>query len=126
MKRASSLGVSLLLIVLLFWACASFVRDAYRAGTLSKNAYEITMSGMGDLYKQGLVSEATRNEAIIIGKAYKAAHNDSIEALARYKEKGAPTDKQAYLTLAAEASTILAKLINYARPYLLDGDKEVP
>jgi hypothetical protein len=114
------------IVLMLLIGCSSFVKDAYRAGSISKGAYEMVMSSMGDLYRQGLIKETVKDQTIAIGKAYKEAHNSSIEALARYKEKGAPQDKQAYLTLAAEASTVLAKLLNFARPYLLDNGKEVP
>lgn len=124
--RTKPLLIGVLILALMLAACATFTRDAYRAGAVSKGAYELVMSGMGDLYKAGLIKESVKNETIRIGKAYKDAHNASIEALARYKENGAPQDKQAYLTLAAEASTVLAGLLNYARPYLLEGGKEVP
>lgn len=115
-----------ILFLVIFIGCTTFMRDAYRGMSLSKGSYELVMSSMGDLYKQGLIKEDVKNQTIAIGKAYKEAHNASIEALARYKEKGAPQDKQSFLALAADASTVLAKLLNFARPYLLDNGKEVP
>ena len=107
-------------------ACATFTKSAYQAGAMSKAGFELTMTGMGELYKEGFIKDPVRDETIKLGKAYKDLHNSAIEALARYKEKGSPTDKQAYLQLASEASVLLAKFLNYVRPYLLDGGKEVP
>ncbi len=119
--------VSLSLVMFLgLIACATFTKSAYQAGAVSKAGFELTMTGMGELYKEGFIKDAVRDETIKLGKAYKDIHNSAIEALARYKEKGAPADKQSYLQLAAEASVILAKFFNYVRPYLLDGGKEMP
>lgn len=103
-------------------ACtATFTRDAYRTLAVSQQTYDGTLSALGDMYKQGLVNEATKDKAIELGRFYKAAHNEAVAALLAYETNPTPDGKKKYLDLAADASKRLADLITFAKPFLTGG-----
>ena len=104
-------------------ACATFTTDAYRSLTVSYQAYDATLASMGDLYREGRITEAQKDEAIKIGRAYKLAHNGAVAALSKYEESGGDASKQAYLTAATEASAALSRLLAYCRPFIEKGVK---
>ena len=124
--KTKSCILMLCLTVLLVAACtANFVRDGYRALTIGYQGYDVALSGMGDLYRDGLIGEDVKNKAIEYGRAYKVAHNEAVRALAAYEERGGTEAKDAYLKASLDASAALARLINYAKPYLVKHGKEV-
>lgn len=124
MKRKVFLAGVAVFLILGMAACASFTRDAYRTLTISNQAYDTTLSVMGDLYREGKVSEAQKQAAIEIGNVYKVAHNEAIAALLMYEESGgAEANKQAYLSAASRAAGALAKLLAYCRPLIEKGGK---
>lgn len=113
--------------ILVLAACGpNLVRDGYRALTISNQGYDVVLSGMGDLYREKLIGEEVKDTAIEYGRAYKTAHNEAVRALAAYEERGGAEAKDAYLKAAQDASAALARLINYAKPYLVKHGKEVP
>ena len=119
------LYLALVLLVLLAACGPNLVRDGYRALTVSYQGYDVALSGMGDLYREGLIGEDVKTQAIEYGRAYKVAHNEAVRALAAYEERGGAEAKDAYLQAAQDASAALARLINYAKPYLVKHGKEV-
>jgi hypothetical protein len=122
MKRALQASI-LLLVVLALVACATFTRDAYRTLTVSQQTYDTTLSVMGDLYREGKVTEAQKAKAIELGRAYKLAHNGAVAALVRYEEQGGQANKDAYMGAAADAAKALSALLAYCRPLLEKGVK---
>lgn len=127
MKRKIGMWVvASVLIVSYLYGCATFTRDAYRAGAISKAAHEVVMQGMGELYKEGLIGEDDKDAAVKYGRLHQDVHNKAIESLARYRELGLDKDRDDYLDFAAKASLLLAEMMNYARPYLLKHGKELP
>ncbi len=125
MKRAFKFSI-LIILVLGLMACDDFVKDAYRTLTVSYQAYNITLSGMGDLYKQGLIPDSVRDEAIKYGKPWQTAHNGAVKALAAYEASGGDANKQAYISASLEVAKALADLVTYCQPYLFKSGKEVP
>ena len=110
----------LIFIVLAMVACASFSQNAYRSLVVSQQTYDTTLSVMGDLYKAGKLTEAQKEKAISIGRAYQKAHNDAVTALLLYEtsdQATAESKKLAYQQAAA-AAKILAELVAYAAPYI--------
>lgn len=122
MKRALQASI-LLLVVLALVACATFTRDAYRTLTVSQQTYDTTLSVMGDLYREGKVTEAQKAKAIELGRAYKLAHNGAVTALVRYEEQGGQANKDAYMVAAADAARALSALLTYSRPLIEKGVK---
>jgi hypothetical protein len=111
----------LIFIVLTLVACASFSQNAYRSLVVSQQTYDTTLSVMGDLYKAGKLTEAQKEKAIFIGRAYQKAHNDAVTALLLYEtsdQSTAEAKKLAYQKAAADAAKILAELVAYAAPYI--------
>jgi len=122
MKRALQASI-LLLVVLALVACATFTRDAYRTLTVSQQTYDTTLSVMGDLYREGKVTEAQKAKAIELGRAYKLAHNGAVTALVRYEEQGGQASKDAYMIAASDAAKALSALLAYCRPLIEKGVK---
>ncbi len=122
MKKLAKVGV-LLVLVLALIACATFTRDAYRTLTVSYQAYDVTLSTMGDLYREGKITEAQKAKAIELGRAYKLGHNGAVVALAKYEESGGEANKQAYMLAAQDAAKALSALLAYCRPLIEKGGK---
>jgi hypothetical protein len=111
----------LIFVVMALVACASFSQNAYRSLVVSQQTYDTTLSVLGDLYKAGKLTEAQKEKAISIGRAYQKAHNDAVTALLLYEtsdQSTAEAKKLAYQKAAADAAKILAELVAYAAPYI--------
>ena len=113
----------LALVLLAVLACSNFVQNGYRTLVVSQQSYDVTLSAMGDLYREGRITEAQKDEAIKIGRGYKLAHNGAVASLAKYEETKQEADKNAYAQAASTASAALAKLIAYCRPFIEKGVK---
>lgn len=122
MRRAVSISIFLIAVLTMF-ACATFTRDAYRTLTVSQQTYDTTLSIMGDLYREGKVTESQKQKAIELGRAYKLSHNGAVVALARYEEQGGEANKQAYLLAMQDVSRTLSELLSYCRPLIEKGGK---
>jgi len=111
----------LVFVVLALVACATFSQNAYRSLVVSQQTYDTTLSVLGDLYKAGKLTEAQKEKAVSIGRAYQSAHNKAVSALLIYETSDQSTEaaaKLAYQQAAAEASKILVELVTYAAPYI--------
>lgn len=111
----------LIFVVLALVACASFSQNAYRSLVVSQQTYDTTLSVMGDLYKAGKLTDAQKEKAISIGRAYQSAHNKAVSALLVYEASDQSTEaatKLAYQQAALDAAKILAELVAYAAPYI--------
>ena len=123
MKMNKISWLSAAALALFLCACVTFTTDAYRTLVVSQQSYDATLSAMGDLYREGKITEAQKDEAIKIGRAYKLAHNGAVASLAKYEETKQEADKNAYAQAASTASAALAKLIAYCRPFIEKGVK---
>lgn len=115
-----------LVLVLVLVACASFGQNAYRSLVVSQQAYDTTLSILGDLYKAGKLTEAQKEKAISIGRAYQQAHNKAVTALLTYETSDQSTEaatKLAYQRAATDAAKILSELLAYAAPFIEKGGK---
>ena len=123
LKRKGILAV--LVVLVLMVACAGTIKkDAYRALTVSKDvSYDATLSILGDLYKQKLITEAEKDQAIVYGGLYMTAHNEAVNALLAYAELGTEDNKNAYLVAITAASRSLAGFLEYIKPLLAKGGK---
>jgi hypothetical protein len=120
MRKVAKTSV-LVLIVLAMVACAGFSQNAYRSLVVSQQTYDTTLSVLGDLYKAGKVTEAQKEKAISIGRAYQQAHNNAVTALLLYETSDQTTEaarKLAYQQAAAAAVKILSDLVAYAAPFI--------
>ena len=118
--RLTIIGVVLLAFIL---GCATFTRNAYRTLAVSQQTYDATLSALGDMYKQGMLSDEHKDKAVELGTLYKAAHNSAVQALLQYESNPTPDNKQRYLESAAFASQQLAMLLEFAKPFLVKGVK---
>ena len=109
----------LIALIFIFGCAESFVQNSYKTLSVSKEAYNSTLSMAGSLYKQGLMTEAQKDEAIKYGNLYMQTHNESVNALLTYKTSGLVSDKDKYLALMADTSARLATLIEYLKPFIL-------
>jgi len=117
--RALKVPLILLLALILLSCASSFTKNAFDSLSISKETYSSTLSISGDLYKQGLMSEEQKNEAIKLGNAYKLVHNEAVSALLNYKMLKDQNSKDLYLQSAADVSARLANLLNYLRPIVI-------
>lgn len=123
MRKKTNIAV-ILLVCLLFAGCTSdFIVNSYQSLSVSKEAYESTMTLAGDLYKQKVITEETKDRLIEIGRIYKFIHNEAVSALIQYQNSQNKQDKQRYLNTAQDVSKRLSELLTVLKPYLL---KEAP
>lgn len=117
-------SVFLIIVCFLLVGCANdFIINSYQSLSVSKEAYESTMTLAGDLYKQKVISEETKDRLIEIGRIYKFIHNEAVSALIQYQNSRNEQDKQVYLNAAQDVSKRLSELLTILKPYLL---KEAP
>lgn len=121
MKRKHVLVLCLIMVFGLLACTQKIIKPAYDSAVISKTAYTASLTAMGDLYKRGLISEATKAKAIEYGNIYMRAHNGMVEALAVYREAENPTSLQAYLAASSQAATTFLDLLNYCTPYIVKG-----
>ena len=122
-KRRNSFVVLAVIVATMFVAaCAGgFVKNSFRTLSVSQNTYDATMSSLASLYREGKITVAEKNKIIEYGTLYYQAHNEAVAALGKYaasdyKDEAA---KQAYMDLAVDVSTRLAKLIALIESYNL-------
>lgn len=119
MNKRKSLFLFVSLVVLMFsFACATVDKTSYKTLYVSQTTYDTTMTMLGDLYKQGKITEKQKQKIIDKAKKYKEAHNLAVNAFLKYKESGLTTDEENYLIMISKASVLLAEFINLAKPYI--------
>ena len=108
-----------IILVLFLVACAgNFVSNGYKTLSVSKEAYDSSLSILGDLYKKGQVGEDVKAKAIELGTLYKAAHNEAAGALLAYQSSGSQKDRDRYALAIKDASERLSRLLEYIKPYI--------
>ena len=57
---------------------------AYNTLSIAAESYNASMQTLGDLYKQGKISDEVRDKAISYGKAYTVSFNTAVDTLKKY------------------------------------------
>lgn len=102
----------LVMVVLLATACSG---GMYKTLVLSQHTYDTTLTSMGELYKEGVITDAQKDEAIKLGRTYMTAHNDAVDVLVAYEEAGGQGSQEAIKAAVDKASAALADLIAFYR-----------
>ena len=108
------LGVVVCVVILLAGCGGGFVGDSFKSLAVSKQTYEATMTSLGDLYKEGVLSDEAKDKAVEYGRKYQTAHNSAVDALMTYvvaDPENQEDSKEAYLKLFEGLSVQLADLI---------------
>lgn len=105
-------------------SAARMENNVFKTLSVSQVTYDSALSTVGDLYKQGKLSEDTKQEIIEKAREYKQAHNTAVSAFLKYKESGLLDDEEDYLTKFAKASSLLAEFIRLAKPYIEKGENQ--
>jgi len=121
MTRVMKHYLIVMIMLLLVLGCATFSRDSYRVLTVSYQSYDATLSTLGSLYKEGKISEEQKADVVLLAEAYKIAHNEAVDVLAKYEESGRQGNKDAVTSAISNTSAALARLIAYVRPFLEGG-----
>lgn len=114
-------GILVMIYFLGMYQCAahqkkSIVDSSYKALNISGNVYDIAMTAIGNLYKQGLIDESVKEEAIGLGDKYYDIYHSAVEALKAYKET--PADMDTVQQKMLNAGIALGKLLSYVNPIL--------
>ena len=122
MFKRFSLSISMLLIVLLTFSCAATSQNTYKVLSVSFQTYDTVLTAVGNLYKQGLISETQKEKVITAGKIYKESHNVAVAAFLQFTTSGTINDEEAYLRAIATTSMLLAELIRIATPLIEENN----
>jgi hypothetical protein len=99
------------------------VSGTYKALSIGGNSYDAAMTGIGDLYRQGLVTEEQKAEAIKVGNYYHDAYHAAVESLKTYAGTDVETGDLQQKVYAV--GTALGKLLAYINPLLSKYGMEV-
>lgn len=88
-RRSKYIVVALLVVAMVLAGCnKSQQATSYKALLTMQTTYNVTMSTLGDLYKQGKISEADKAKAIDYGKKFVAAYQLAVDGLAAGQNPG--------------------------------------
>jgi hypothetical protein len=121
--------ITLIVVIMLLVACGAstrdqVIKDSYRALSVGGQAYDLGMTGVATLHRNGQVGDEVKTEAITVGKYYYDAYHTAVEGLALYAEtEGEQGDIQ---LLMLEVGKQLGKFLAYVNPILIKyGMEEV-
>jgi len=123
MKRKYFLSILLALVMLAVMSCVSARVNTYRTLSINKTIYENALGTVGELYKDGLITEAKKTEILSLAKKYKDAHNAAVESFKEVVISGQLSDDQDYLLKLSASAKILSDLISYIKPYVKKKEK---
>jgi len=122
--------VAILLCCFFVVSCAhkqkpTFKQAAYKTLTAAATSYEQTMSALGDYYKRGKISEATKNKIIEAANVYWGAYHSAVLAFEVYERSNTlegSADKveaeQKLQKALAELNQALFKFLELSNEYL--------
>jgi len=110
--------VTVCIIGLFMAGCASFTKNTYRALSVAKETREVGLSSMGDLYRQGKITEEQKDEIIKVGNEYRDAYLIAVDALVAYVTTEKAEDKTKLQTAMREFSTVSIKLTQLLQKYV--------
>lgn len=115
----SVLLASVILIVVM--SCVNARVNTYRTLSINKAIYENALGTVGDLYKDGLITDAKKTEILSLARKYKDAHNAAVRSFKEAVVSSQLSDKQDYLTKLSASAKILSDLIACIKPYVKKG-----
>lgn len=120
MKQGLLILMAILVMAMAFTACneQDFTTDAYRTLTVSKEFRDTALSSLGDLHRQGLISEEVKDEAIRIGDAYMRAHQLAVDAVVVYSSSKTAENRMTAEEALTTAAGLYGELAALVTPYL--------
>jgi hypothetical protein len=116
---------SFIMLMILLSGCASKMEQTtYSTLAISQTTYETTLSIIGDLYKQGKVPEAVKDEIVAKAREYRKAHNLTVEAFLLYKQSEEIAKEKDYLVNLTRTTVLLTELLQLVEPYVDKGDSK--
>ncbi len=102
-------------------ACTTqqFVKSSYVTLNESKDFYNLAMTSVAYLQKDGFINQGKRDEINKIARIYKASHNTAVIALKTYVATKKAADKDQFIAELATAASnwkYLSSLINAIKP----------
>ena len=122
MNKSISVALAMALAALVVSGCAGNQPPLTMAvNTLesSKILYDGTMTALGRLHKDGILSDEDRDKVIDAGHVYVDAWVAARSALAAYKRTDDAEAGRQYAVAIAEVSRALSTFLDLANPYLL-------
>jgi len=97
---------------------SKIVSDSYKALSLGGHAYDVGMTGIASLHRNGVVGDDVKAKTIELGGFYHDAYHSAVEALTLYAETdGEEGDIQTKLLKVGEQ---LGKFLAYINPILIE------
>ena len=78
-------------------ACATFQQNTYRSLYTAGTSYDLAMTTVSTLQKQGIISEAQRKEINVLANVYYVAYQTSVTAFETYKMADTSANKDKVL-----------------------------
>jgi hypothetical protein len=109
--RKVRISLTMVLVLVVLAACASFDQNAYKSLRIAKTSYDTTLSALGDLYKAGKLSEAQKDNIIKVAKVYFVAYQAAVRAYEVYHNTPSVENKDQLIALMTYAADKLGELL---------------
>ena len=123
-----TISVVVVLTIFLLMGCAASTKNnvinaSYKALSIGGNSYDVAMSAVGDLYKEGLVGEDEKAKALELAGYYYDAYHLAVNSLKIYAKTDIDAgDLQQNIYAVGQA---LGELLGYLNPLLHKYGKEI-
>ena len=111
MRKVIRFPVMLMVMAMLVVGCANFDQNAYKTLNTAKVTYTQTMSALGDLYKQGKITEAQKNNIIAVANVYYLAYNAAEKSYEVYHSNQTVANQDQLIALITDAAAKLGELL---------------
>lgn len=98
---------------------------AFKTLSTAATSYEQTMKALGDYYKQGKISEETKEKIISAGEVYYGAYHSAVIAFEVYQRAGDLKTAADKAKLRADLDTALLELSNTLSEFLVAADSYI-
>jgi hypothetical protein len=115
-RKVACYLMAVVLLATLF-SCATFDKNAYSTLSTAKITYDTTLSALGDLQRQGKISDADVQKIIKIANIYRTAYLAAVSAYEVYHNNPSVTNQDQLLQLLSDVSAALGQLIPLLAPY---------
>ena len=120
MRQGVLLLMAILAAAMVFPACnEDFTTEAYRTLAVSKEFRETALTSLGDLYRQGLISEEVKEDAIRMGDDYMRAHQFAVDAILLYSSSKTEENRLTAEEALESAVQLYGDLMTLTTPYLV-------
>lgn len=99
-----------------------FVTVTYKTIKTMSELYNMSMGTLGDLYREGKISEADKAKAIKYGERFRKAKDLAVEALISYTKTEGQSGFVLVQTALDEAIRLYGELARYIQPMLTKGE----